>query len=128
MEQLYLRSNMGQMIPPPPLFVQERSPPHHLVSSNSFSSSSDQDVTPSSNDQEVITPSSSIEGEDDVSAQDFMDLIAHLESSTESNPEVKKNSSQVFGKPMFDVETMSPNISPLLPSREEEEVVTARMA
>jgi len=147
MEQLYLRSNMGQMIPPPPLFVQERSPPHHLVSSNSFSSSSDQDVTPSSNDQEV-TPSSSIEREDDetpqdfdvsdqdfdvsdqdfdVSAQDFMDLIAHLESSTES-PEEKKKSSQVFGKPMFDVETMSPNIGSLLPSREEEEVVTARMA
>jgi len=122
MEQLYLRSNMGQMIPPPPLFVQESSPPHRLVSSNSFSS-----------DQEV-TPSSSIEREDempqdlDVSAQDFMDLIAHLESSTESNPEVKKESSQVFGKPMFDVETMSPNIGPLLPSREEEEVVTARTA
>ena len=124
MEQLYLRSNMGQMIPPPPLFLQDRSPPHRLVSSNSFSS-----------DQEV-TPSSSIEREDeegapqdlDVSAQDFMDLIAHLESSTESNPEVKKISSQVFGKPMFDVETMSPNIGPLLPSREEEEVVTARTA
>ena len=123
MEQLYLRSNTGQMIPPPPLFLQDRSPPHRLVSSNSFSS-----------DQEV-TPSSSIEREDeegapqdsDVSAQDFMDLIAHLESSTES-PEVKKKSSQVFGKPMFDVETMSPNIGPLLPSREEEEVVTARMA
>ena len=120
--ELYLRSNTGQMIPPPPLFLQERSPPHRLVSSNSFSS-----------DQEV-TPSSSIEREDedmpqdlDVSAQDFMDLIAHLDSSTESNPEVKK-SSQVFGKPMFDVETMSPNIGSLLPSREEEEVVTARMA
>ena len=109
-------------MPPPPLFLQDRSPPHRLVSSNSFSS-----------DQEV-TPSSSIERDDetpqdlDVSAQDFMDLIAHLESSTESNPEVKKKSSQVFGKPMFDVETMSPNIGPLLPSREEEEVVTARTA